>query len=200
MSREVPENVVPEPGLEYRVEIARALNRGGVSAAPLARLALVSIFDDDEYENYDIDFVSPRRRLRIAKLLKGAGFRQTSGSSFAAPKGDDPIVLPKPGILGTDPSRPAGELLARGGAVVLVTPTQALLLYLHRFGDRLPEHAEELRNLVWEQPANLEKVRDWARAAGKDHIFARLRGKLEEAQAEGIELRRARRFRSRLPR
>ncbi len=187
--------------LEYRIEVARTLNRGGVSAAPMRRLALLSIFDDDEYENYDFDLVSPRRRLRIAALLRDAGFKQKTGSLFTTPNGGDSVVIPKPGILGTDPSRPASELLARAGRVVLVTPTQALLLYVHKFGEDLKSSiADELVDLVWEQPANLDKVQDWAQAAGHGQAFSRLRGGLNKAQAEGIELRRLRRFRSRLPR
>ncbi len=186
---------------EYRTGIARRLNRGDLSAAPLRRLSAVSIFDDEEYENYDLDLISPLRRLKIAALLTGAGFRQTSGRRFAAPEGGAPVVFPKPGILGSDPSRPADELLERGGTVVLVTPTQALLLYLHRFGHPSAETlAEELTELVWEQPANLDKVEDWARAGGTGSTFSRLRRRLEDAQAEGVDLRRRRQFKSRLPR
>ena len=94
--------------------------------------------------------------------------------------------------------RPVARLA--GGAVVLVTPTQALLLYLHRFGDDAGAIADELTRLVWEQPANLDKVADWAQAAGRGATFARLRQRLEPAQAEGIDLRRRRMFRSKLPR
>ncbi len=190
-----------ESKLQDRVAIARLLNRGGVSAAPMRRLDAISIFDDEEYENYDFDIIPPRRRLRIAAVLTAASFRQTSGSRIEPPEDGKPIVFPKPGILGGDPSRPAGDLLAAGGAVVMVTPTQAMLLYLHRFGHQDAEAiADELTELVWEQPANLDKVRDWTRAAGLGPAFARLRGRLETAQAEGIELRRRQRFRSRLPR
>ena len=177
--------------LDHRTSIARILNRGGVSAAPLSRLSLISIFDDEEYENYDFDLVSPRRRLRLAAVLTDAGFRQTSGRVFEAPEGGDPVVFPKPGILGTDPSRPVLDLLAGGGAIVLVTPTQALLLVLHRLGDQPPsELADELNALVWEQPANLDKVEEWARAAGLGRTFLELRPALERAQSEGVELRR----------
>ena len=188
------------PELEYRIEIARRLGAGGVSAAPLDRLDAISIFDDDEYENYDVDLVSPRRRRSIVAVLAEAGFRQRSGSTIEAPDDGKRLVFPRPGILGSDPSQPAGDLLSAGGAVVLVTPTQALLLYLHRFGDDGDALAGELTRLVWEQPANLDKVADWARAAGRGRTFARLRRRLEPSQAEGIDLRRRRLFRSRLPR
>ena len=187
--------------LEYRTEIARLLNRGGVSAAPLRQLAAISIFDDEEYENYDFDLVSPRQRSSIAAVLKEAGFRQVSGRTLLAPNGGKPIVFPKPGILGTDPSRPADVLLSQNHSVVLVTPTQALLLYLHHFGrEDASGLREELNALVWEQPANLDKVREWARPAGLGRAFLTLRSELEGAQAEGIDLRRRHLFRSRLPR
>ncbi|MEM7355903.1 MAG: hypothetical protein AAF657_34120 [Acidobacteriota bacterium] len=190
-----------EPALEQRIEVARRLNRGGVSAAPLSRLPLLSIFDDDEYENYDFDVVSPRRRLRIGKILTADGFRQASGSRIESPNGGAPILFPKPGILGSDPSRPAADLLARGGGIIVVTPTQALLLYLHRFGPETASTDEpELTRLVWEQPANLDKVHEWARAAGHEVPFSKLRPALTEAQAEGIDLRRRQIFRSQLPR
>ena len=43
-----------------------------------------------------------------------------------------------------------------------MTPTQALLLYLHRFGnDGAPALEDELRRLVWEQPANLDRRETW---------------------------------------
>lgn len=190
-----------DPTLEYRIEIARILNRGGLSAAPLERLPLLSIFDDDEYENYDLDIVTPRRRSRIAGALKKAGFRQATGRVFQAPGGGAPVVFPKPMGLGSDPSRPAAEVLGQGGSVVLVTPTQAVLLYLHRFGGQGAGALEtDLSALVWEQPANLAKVGEWARAAGLGDVYDALKGKLAAAQGEGTDLRKKRLFRSRLPR
>lgn len=187
------------PSLDYRIEVARLLNREEVSAAPLKRLPIVSIFDDEEYENYDFDLISPQRRLRIAAVLATAGFRQKSGKHFKGPHEGAPVVLPHPAPLGSDPSRPAEELVAVGDAVVLVTPTQAILLYLHRFGGKPKEIAAELAELVWHHPANLDKIRDWAKAAGRADAFAKIRPRLEKAQDEGIALRKKRQFESRLP-
>lgn len=185
----------PDP----RTAAARILNRGGVSAAPMARLPILSIFDDDEYENYDIDMIPPRRRSKLVKALVAEGYRQSSGRRIKDPDGAR-FEFPRPAALGTDPSRPAADLLGGGGSV-LVTPTQALLLYLHRCGDLgAGAVADELRGLVWEQPANLAKVAEWTRPAGRGALFAELRPVLDEAQREGIDLRKRREFRSRLPR
>lgn len=186
--------------VSFRLETARLLNRGDVSAAPMRRLPLISIFDDEEYENYDFDAISTRRRWRITKLLTADGFRQTSGR-ILTPEGDGvPLVYPRPGGLGTDPSMPADILLRKGKSVVLVTPTQAILLYLRHFGEQGPEPLlEELEALVWEQPANFEKIAEWSRPMGQAGVFRSLRHKLEAPQAEGISLRKRRRFQSRLP-
>lgn len=186
--------------LSFRLETARLLNRGEVSAAPMQRLPLLSIFDDEEYENYDFDAISTRRRWRIAKLLTAAGFRQKTGRILTPEQGDVPLVYPRPGGLGTDPSMPANILLQQGGAVVMVTPTQAILLYLRHFGEQGAAPLEdELEALVWEQPANFEKIAEWSRPMGRAAVFRSLREKLEAPQAEGIALRKRRRFQSRLP-
>lgn len=188
------------PSETYRIETARHLNRGGVSAAPLSRLPILSIFDDEEYENYDLDAIPPTQRLRLIKILEGAGFRHASGRVLKAPDGGAQLEFPKPSGLGSDPSRPAADLVARGDRVVLVTPTQAILLHLHRWSEADEASVvEELASLVWEQPANLDKIYDWARAAQCEKPFLRMRPQLETAQAEGVSLRKRKRFKSRLP-
>lgn len=183
------------------VETARLLNRGRISAAPLRRLPVLSIFDDEYYENYDVDVIGPFTRMRIVKILKRAGYRRVTGSILEAPDGGR-VVFPKLGILGSDPVRPVEDLLAEGNSIVLLTPTQALLLYLQRYSDEGAEAlAPELSDLVFEQPANLEKISDSLRLQELPaQVFQQLGGKLLARQAEGTALRRQRRFHSRLPR
>lgn len=190
-----PESGEPEPP---RVAVARLLNRAEVSAAPLARIDAISIFDDEHYENYDHDLVSPRQRRRVVEALAAAGYRHRTGRVIEAPDSGRPVLFPRPAILGTDPSRAVETLLAAGEGTVLVTPTQALLVVLHRFDDA--EAAAELEALVYEQPANLDKAQQWLRAAGRARRLQAIRPALERTQAEGTALRRAKRFVSRLPR
>jgi hypothetical protein len=56
------------------LEIARWLNRGGLSAAPCPWLNAISIFVDEEYERFDYDLIGPRDRLRIGRVLEEHGF------------------------------------------------------------------------------------------------------------------------------
>ncbi|MEM7164180.1 MAG: hypothetical protein AAF581_01875 [Planctomycetota bacterium] len=186
---------------EPAVETARLLNRGDISAAPLRRLPVISIFDDEHYENYDVDVIGPFSRRRIVKVLERAGYRLARGTILEAPDGPQ-VVFPKLGILGSDPVRPVEDLLAQGGSIVLVTPTQALLLYFQRYSEEGADSlAPELGDLVFEQPANLDKICDRLRRQELPaRVFQQLGGQLAARQAEGTALRRDRRFRSRLPR
>jgi len=194
-------------------EIARALNRAKVSAAPCAWLPALSIFDDEHYENYDYDMVGPGERRRLVRALESAGFRQKSGRilvKVGAPRRaespGEPTALefPRPTrLLAGDPALEFEKVVDRGKTIALATPTQILLTTLRR--GLLGEGAEaELVALVREQPANLDKVEEWLRRGPSESEglkrFLRWRAGMDEAQEEGFELRRRGRFRSELPR
>lgn len=179
------------------VRIARILNRGYVSAAPISWLSALSIYAGEEYENYDLDLIGPRQRRRLVVALESGGFRSLSGSRLQ--RDETVVAFPRPKrTLGTDPAVEARDALRREGEVVMLTPTQTLLLALDAEIDS--GRLGELEQLVYEQPANLDKVAQWARAAGRGERFAAVRGELAAAQKRGIEDRRARNFRSQLPR
>lgn len=180
------------------IDIARCLDRKGLSAVPVPRLSVISFYDDDFYENYDVDLLSPRRRLAIAAALAEVGIRLVSGRGFESADGSVNLRIPRLGLLGGDPLRPVREMFSDSGVVGLLTPTQTLLLYLERCRDRLDAQAgDELVGLVREQPANLDRVAQWTRRTEQGVGFRRLRPRLEAAQAAGIELRRRRHVRSR---
>jgi hypothetical protein len=182
------------------VEIARWLNRQGISAAPCQWLSALSIFGHEHYENFDYDLIGPRDRLAIAKVLEGHGYRQESGRSFAGPGGR--IEFPKPPrLLSSDPVAEL-ENSRRGGAdVVVATPTQVLLsTWRHEGPEPSRERLDQLLELVSEQPANLDKVGDWLRRTPGEAAYNRFKAELAAVQEEGFQLRRTGRFRSMLPR
>jgi len=182
------------------VEIASWLNPEGVSAAPCGWLSAISIFVDERYENYDYDLIGPRARRRISQVLQDHGLRQLNGRVFESAKGR--VEFPRPSrTLATDPAEEFERVLDRGSAIAFATPTQVLLTTWRREGPRLPEARQsDLVELVREQPANLDKVRDWLRRTESATDFQRCRPELEAAQEDGIELRRRGMFQSRLPR
>ena len=181
-------------------EIARHLNRAGTSAAPCSWLPAISVFVDEYYENYDYDVIGPRDRLRIARVLKELGYRQLNGRQFDGPEGR--VEFPKPTrLLASDPAAELEKVLRQTGAVALATPTQVVLTTWRREGPGLGDgRLEALRGLVREQPANLDKVRDWLRGTEHEPDFRRHKPQLAAIQEEGYQLRRTGRFRTQLPR
>lgn len=182
------------------VEIARHLNRAGTSAAPCRWLWAISIFVDEFYENYDYDLIGPRDRLQIADVLADLGFRQLNGRQFRGPGGA--LEFPKPTrLLAGDPAAELEKVLRAGDRIALATPTQVVLTTWRREGPELGEQRlRDLQALVREQPANLDKVRDWLRGTEHEAEFRRHRPQLAAIQEEGFQLRRTGRFRSQLPR
>ena len=185
--------------MERIEEIARWLNREKLSAAPCAWLSAISIFVDEDYENFDYDIIGPRARKTVARVLGKHGFRQASGRVFESR--DARIEFPHPTrSLASDPAAELEAILERGTAAAFATPTQVLLATWRREGPRLSDaRQEDLIALVREQPANLDKVRDWLRRTECAADFARCRTRLVAAQEEGSEQRRRGEFRSRLP-
>lgn len=181
-------------------QVSRWLSQGGLSAVPCPWLSAVSIFVDERYENYDYDIIGPRARLRIAQVLLDHDFRQLSGRVFEGPLGR--MEFPRPSrSLATDPSEEFEQVVdgALGGA--FATPTQILLTTWRREGPEVaPARQQDLLKLVREQPANLDKIRDWLRRTPCSTDFQRFRPRLEAAQEQGLQQRRQGTFRSQLPR
>jgi hypothetical protein len=180
--------------------IASWLNQGGMSAVPCTWLKAVSIFVDEEYENYDYDMIGPRDRFRIARVLKEHGYRQLTGRVFEGPRGK--IEFPRPPrTLASDPASELEQVLDRGSGAAIATPTQILLATWRREGPSLSEARRlELLALVREQPANLDKIREWLRRTDHGPDFDLVLPQLETAQREGFEQRRKGAYRSQLPR
>lgn len=182
------------------VEISRWLNRSGLSAAPCPWLSSISIFVDERYENYDYDIIGPQARRRIARVLVEHDFQRLSGRVFEGPLGR--IEFPRPTrSLATDPSEEFERVIDRAVGATFATPTQILLTTWRREGPEIaPSRQQDLLKLVREQPANLDKIRDWLRRTPCRSDFQRLRPRLEKAQEEGVQQRRRGTHHSQLPR
>lgn len=180
--------------------ICRWLNRSDVSAAPCPWIGAISIFVDERYENFDFDVLGPAARRRISRVFEAQGWRRRGSRVFEGPEGR--VELPRAArSLSSDPAHELESILKRDGGAAVATPTQVVFLTLRRSGAVLPnERADDLAALVHEQPANLDKVRDWLRRSDSERAFWQLRPRLAERQKEGCELRRRHGFSSRLPR
>ena len=182
------------------------INKKGLSFFPLSRLNAISVYTADFYENYDYDIVLPGQRDKLVQVLKQFDFRQTSGRVITNQNKTITFEFAKPNFtLGDDPAEKTARLLKKSKSLIVITPTQALLIYLKQFYEQIKLEAQaesatpiidELLALLYEQPANLDKVREWLGPSGKDDLFVLLKLRLRQAQQKGIDDRREFNFKS----
>ena len=182
------------------------INKKGLSFFPLSRLNAISVYTADYYENYDYDIVLPSQRDKLVQILKQFGFKQTSGRVITNQDKSIIFEFAKPNFtLGDDPAEKTARLIKKSNSLVVITPTQALLIYLKQFYDQLKLElrsesvkpiTNELSALLYEQPANLDKVREWLGPSGQDDIFVSLKLNFRQYQQQGIDDRREFKFNS----
>lgn len=188
--------------------LAIELNKNGLGVFPLSKIKAVSIYTTDFYENYDYDIVLPNQRDKLVKLLNKNGFKQTSGRIIQNQDKTIVFEFPKPNFtLGDDPVSQTEKLIDNSTSYIVVTPTQALLIYLKRFYQHIiielnqQEDAPiitELLDLLYDQPANLDKVREWLGPTNQTDVFILLKQKFRDSQRQGITDRLEYAYKSRI--
>lgn len=186
--------------------LLKQINNKGLSFFPLSKLNAVSIYTADYYENYDYDIVLPGQRDKLVKILKQFDFKQISGRVITNKDKTTTFEFAKPNFtLGDDPAEKTAGLIRKSNSLIVITPTQALLICLKQFYDPIKLElacessrplSDELTALLYEQPANLDKVREWLGPSGKDDLFVSLKLQLRQAQQKGIDDRREFNFKS----
>ncbi len=184
------------------------LNRKGLSIFPLNKLNAVSIYTTDYYESYDYDIVLPSQRKKLVKLLNKNGFKQTSGRVISNQDSTIVFEFPRPNFtLGDDPASQAEKLIDKSGSHIVITPTQALLIYLKQFYSQIHNEINqtgntpiisELIDLLYDQPANLDKVREWLTPVNQTDVFILLKQKFRDSQQAGIDDRVKHNYQSRI--
>lgn len=130
--------------------------------------ACVSIYTNNKYVSYDLDFVSHTSLKQIAGVLSGLGFRRKSTRHFV--RKDCPFFIEfvaPPLSIGTEPVRQRKTLKSRFGDLVLLTPTDSVKDRLAAFYHWNDTEALEQAVLVAKaQKVSLEEVGRWSEHEG----------------------------------
>lgn len=110
--------------------VSSALESAEINAV-LVGGAAVSIYSDNVYQTYDLDFVTAHRLEVIAPILQSLGFkREGQGRHFSSPNTEFLIEFPA-GALSfgdTHMSPDSADILeAELGTIRLITPTQSIM-------------------------------------------------------------------------
>jgi hypothetical protein len=159
---------------ELAALISQALERSSIRAT-LSGGGAVSMYSNNQYESYDLDFITSERNTVIAKAIEPLGFRHETGMrEFHHPDSDYYVEFPLgPLSFGETvvPDKDAVTLETVFGPIRIITPTQSVM-------DRLASY------IAWNDNQALDQAVMVARRHPLDWS-----GLLEWGEREGIDPR-----------
>ncbi|MDZ4169939.1 MAG: hypothetical protein U1E26_09850 [Coriobacteriia bacterium] len=144
---------------ELAAIVSQALELASISAV-LSGGAAVSIFSDNEYSSYDLDFVSTHRLKEIGEALAPLGFTRTVGArQFEHPGTEWFIEFPAGPLAFGETTIDDAEtwtLETACGPLRIITPTQSIM-------DRLAAYTHWHDNQAWDQAVMIARRQrvDW---------------------------------------
>ncbi len=165
---------------EIAARVSQALEDAGVPAT-LSGGGAVSIYSHNEYQSFDLDFITNARNEAIAKALDGLGYQRVQGArAFEHPETDYYIEFP-PGPLAF------GETVVRDGDVPVlqtafgplrvITPTHSVMdrlaAYVH-WNDR--QAMDQAVMVARRQQIDWKALKDWA---GRESVDTSLIDKVQ---------------------
>ncbi|OFZ79019.1 MAG: hypothetical protein A2583_14900 [Bdellovibrionales bacterium RIFOXYD1_FULL_53_11] len=106
--------------------ICEALQYAGIDAF-LSGGAVVSIYTENRYESFDLDFITIADRRKIHEVMVRLGFARTESRLYAHPKSKYAVEFPGAAFLiGDQPIRDFAKLKLPQGTLKLLTPTDCV--------------------------------------------------------------------------
>ncbi len=140
--------------------------------------ACISIYTEDKYVSYDLDFVSYGSLKEISKALSEIGFKKKSSRHFV--RKDCPFFIEfvaPPLAIGNEPVDKTKKIKTEQGSVILLTPADSVKDRLAAFYHWNDFQALEQAVMVAKaRKLNLSEVRRWSEKEGfleKYKVFIR---------------------------
>ena len=147
--------------------VCTELNKSGIDAV-LVGGACVSIYTDNSYMSYDLDFVSHASLKEIANILAALGFHRESSRHFI--RKDCPFYIEfvaPPVSVGSEPVKKEKTIKTPFGSLKLLTPTDSIkdrLAAYYHWND--PQALEQAIMVAKVQKVNLQEIRKWSEKEG----------------------------------
>lgn len=152
---------------ELAAIVSSALTKAGIQAF-LSGGAVVSIYTENKYESFDLDFITIADRKRIKATMESLDFRQDQARLYRHPKTKYMVEFPGAAMMvGDQPIKSFAKLSLPQGTVQILTPTDCVkdrLAAFYHWNDR-----QALDQAVWVAQAisiKLEEVRRWSKREG----------------------------------
>ena len=106
--------------------VCQALRDKGIDAF-LSGGAVVSIYTENKYESFDLDFVSLGERKKIKVTMEGLGFAQEKSRLFIHPHSKYYVEFPGSSVaIGEELITEYSERIVNGNHLKLLTPTDCI--------------------------------------------------------------------------
>ncbi len=166
--------------------VCSGLKKAGISAF-LSGGAVVSIYSENEFQSYDLDFISFGDFKSITRVMIALGFSRESGRHFVHPKSDFFVEFPgNAATVGDEPISEFSEIRTQLGILKLLTPTHCVMDRLSAFYHWNDQQSlEQALGVAKAKRVNLKQIRAWSGREGmaeKFKIFEKRLRKLRTAQ------------------
>ena len=150
-----------------------ALERAGIEAV-LTGGAVVSIYTENAYQSYDLDFVVRGLAKDVRSAMASIGFTKRAGRHFEHPHTPYIVEFPSgPLAIGNSPVTATASRRTGAGVLRLLTPTDCVmdrLAALYHWSDF--QGLEQAVAVGRRQRIDMNRVRRWSRREGMQLKFA----------------------------
>jgi len=152
---------------ELAALVSGVLREGGIDTI-LVGGACVSLYTDNRYQSYDLDFVSHAPIKKIAPLLERIGFLREGTRHFT--RKDCPFFVEfvaPPAAIGDEPVTDKKVMRTKYGNIVMLTASDSvkdrLAAYFHW---KDPQSLEQAVLVAKSRKVDLKEIRRWSRQEG----------------------------------
>lgn len=170
----MPSKIGPATSLQELAAIVSSTLEDAGILATLSGGGAVSVYTDNEYESFDLDFVTSQRNERIAQVLQPLGFIFRTGKrELVHPDTDYYVEFPS-GPLSFGSSLVVGQeetvkFATRWGDIRIVTPTHSVLDRLaHFFAWNDRQALDQVVMIARTHPLDWSEIEGWIRGEGAD--------------------------------
>jgi hypothetical protein len=156
---------------EVAAPVCTALERQGIQVV-LCGGAVVSIYSENEYESYDLDFVATGLASRTGGVMEELGFTR-EGRHWRHPRSRFWVEFPPgPVQVGDVTVREFARRSTPFGVLRLLAPTECVMDRLagyYHWSD--PQCLDQALSVARRQPVDLSRIEEWSRGEGEDARF-----------------------------
>lgn len=161
--------------------VCKALKEAGIDTV-LSGGAVVSIYSENRYMSYDLDFISHGKSKEIERVMKGLGFTRTPSRYYEHPETDFFVEFPTPPLaIGSHPIDTFEEIETENGYLKMLTPTHCVMDRLAAFYHWNDRQALEQALLVAGLNAvDMKEIEGWSIAEGMVEKFMKFKEMLKD--------------------